>query len=276
MRVRHAWISGFLCALAFHAAVGLAAQAPAAADLGSKTWIGRHLEFEEFIRTAATAGEMERIPIGVTAPKKVALAPGGPVEAIAWKPLKPGWYPSGHYESYKAEIAAYEMDKLLALDMVPPTVERWIAGEVGAAVMWVQEVVTFSELGDAILSPRREDTARWNRQLVQAMMFDNLIGNLDPNLGNWLRDEDWNLILIDHSRALTSTRDLYHKMNQIDVPLWEKMKALDEVRLSAALGRWLRKSEIRAILQRRDRMQQAIDRLVKEKGEAAVLIRLAE
>ena len=273
MRVRHAWMSGLLCAIAFNAPVGPGAQAPAAPDLGSKTWIGRHLEFEEFIRTAATAEQMERIPIGVTAPKKVALAPGGPVEAIAWKPVRPGWYPSGHYESYKAEIAAYEIDKLIALDMVPPTVEKRIGREVGAAVMWVSGVATFATLGNAIQSPPRQLAAFWNRQLARAMMFDNLIGNADPNLGNWLKDDHWNLILIDHSRALTSSRDLYHSMNQIDVPLWERMKALDEARLSAAVGQWLGKSEIRAILQRRDRMQQAIDKLVKEKGEAAVLIR---
>ena len=273
MRVRHAWICGLLFAVAFRAAAGLDGQAAIAPELGSKTWIGRHLEFETFLRNANPIGDMEPIPVGVTSPKKVTLEPGGPVGAVAWKPVRPGWSRAGYYESYKAEIAAYEIDKLIALDMVPPTVEKRIGGEVGAAVMWVTGVATFAALGNAIQSPPRQLAARWNRQLVRAMMFDNLIGNEDPNLGNWLRDDQWNLILIDHSRALTPKRDLYHKMNQIDVVLWERMKALDEAQLSAALAQWLRTSEIRAILQRRDRMQQAIDRLVKEKGEAAVLIR---
>ena len=31
-------------------------------------------------------------------------------------------------------------------------------------------------------------------QITRAKMFDNLIGNLDPNLGNWLVDPEWNLI----------------------------------------------------------------------------------
>jgi hypothetical protein len=62
-------------------------------------------------------------------------------------------------------------------------------------------------------------------------------------------------------------------MNQIDIGLWERMSALDEPQLSTALNRWLGRSEVRAILQRRDRMQQAIDRLVKERGKAGVLIR---
>jgi hypothetical protein len=247
-------------------------QAQGATDLGAKTWIGRHGEFEEFLRTSPPAGPLQKIPVGVTSPMKVTLAKGGPIEAAAWKPIRPGWYPSGFYESYKAEVAAYEIDKLIGLDMVPPTVERRIDGEVGAAVMWVAGVTTFAELGQDVRAPR-EHAARWNWQLVRAMMFDNLIGNLDPNLGNWLKDAAWNLILIDHSRAFTASRELYHRMNQIDVQLWERMKALDEAQLATALSRWLGKSEIRAVLQRRDRMQQAIDKLVKERGESAVFIR---
>ncbi len=256
----------------------LAALAPSlngqtvAPAIGAKTWIGRHAEFEEFIRTAPTAGPQEKIPVGVTGPRKVALAGGGPVEAVAWKPIKPGWYPSGFYESYKAEIAAYEIDKLIGLDMVPPTVEKRIGSDVGAAVMWVPGVATFTELGQNIEAPR-DHAARWNLQLVRAMMYDNLIGNLDPNLGNWLKDKEWNLILIDHSRSLTSNRDLYHKMNQVDVQMWDRMKALDEPKLAAVLNQWMGKAEIRAVVQRRDRMQQTIDKLVKERGEAAVLIR---
>jgi hypothetical protein len=239
---------------------------------GAKTWIGRHAEFEELIRTATVTGPQEKIPVGVTGPRKVALTGGGPIDAVAWKPIRPGWYPSGFYESYKAEIAAYEIDKLIQLDMVPPTVEKRIGGEVGAAVMWVPGVATFTELGQNIQAPGNH-AARWNRQLVRAMMYDNLIGNLDPNLGNWLKDNDWNLILIDHSRSLTSSRDLFHKMNQVDAALWERMKALDEPKLTATLNQWMGKSEIRAVLQRRERMQQAIDRLIKDRGEVAVMIR---
>ena len=66
---------------------------------------------------------MEELQIGVTKPRRAKLAPGGPVDAFAWKVVPPG-RPSGFWESYKSEIAAYELDKLLGLDMVPPTVER--------------------------------------------------------------------------------------------------------------------------------------------------------
>jgi hypothetical protein len=94
-------------------------------------------------------------------------------------------------------------------------------------------------------------------------MFDNLIGNTDPNLGNWLVDPAWNLILIDHTRAFTSTRNLYHEMSVVDEELWAKMAALDEATLTKVVGEWLDRAAIRGILERRDRMQQSIAKMKK-------------
>ena len=109
--------------------------------------------------------------------------------------------------------------------------------------------------------------------LVRAKMFQNLIGDIDPNLGNWLVDPEWNLILVDHSRALTTTKDLVHQMQHIDAPLWARMQQLTEETLTATAGKWIGKSEILAILDRRKRMQAQIDKLVRATSEAQVFIR---
>ena len=246
----------------------IVAQTPS--DVGAKTWVGRHAEFEDYVRTAPLAGRPENLPVGVTAPKRIALAPGGPVTAIAWKAIRPG-RSHGYYESYKSEIAAYELDKLLGLDMVPPYVERRIDGEVGAAVMWVEGVKSFKELGGVPSAPGPL-LSKWNLQLVRAKMFDNLIANLDPNLGNWLRDDAWNLILIDHSRAFTPTTSLKHEMTRIDRGLWTKMQALDEASLTTAIGAWLGRDELRAIVRRRDKMKDVINGLTTRRGSADVFI----
>ena len=113
--------------------------------------------------------------------------------------------------------------------------------------------------------------AEFTRQVIRAKMFDNLIANKDPNLGNWLVDPDWHLLLIDHSRSFTSMKTMVHKMDNIDGPLWEKFKALDEASLKQAVGPWMGGGELRAILERRDRMQQEIDKLLKARGESAIL-----
>jgi len=246
------------------AAARAGAQAPPAP--GSKTWIGHAAEMEEYLKSASVVG-MEELKVGVTRPRRAKLAPGGPVDAFSWKPIRPGRY-NGYWESYKSEIAAYELDKLLALNMVPPTVERQVQGDVGAAVMWVSPTKSFKDLGGVpgqagIAGPPPAQFASWTRQLTRAKMFDDFIGNTDPNLGNWLVDPSWNLVLIDHSRAFTPTKKLYHALTQVDGELWDKMKALDEASLTSGLSAWLDKEMIRGMLTRRDLMQQEINKLKK-------------
>jgi hypothetical protein len=101
------------------------------------------------------------------------------------------------------------------------------------------------------------------RQLTRAKMFDNLIGNLDPNLGNWLVDPEWNLIVIDHTRAFTNADKLYHELQSVDTELWDKMKALDEASLTSTLGSWLDGQAIKGVLKRRDKMQEAVSKLTR-------------
>lgn len=249
--------------------------APAvAADACAHTWVGREAEYEQFLKTATVTG-LKAVPVGVTRPSRAYLAPGGLSDSLAWKPITPG-LKNGFYESYRSEIAAYELDKLLGLGMVPPTVEREIERQTGAAVLWASPTRSFKEIGGVpgqagIAGPPPAKVAGWARQLVRAKMFDNLIANKDPNLGNWLVDPDWHLLLIDHSRSFTTIKSMVHKMDNIDGPLWDKFKALDEATLSAAVGKWVGRSELRAILERRDRMQQEVDRLVKARGESVIL-----
>src|SRR6187549_2773502 len=107
----------------------------AAASPSARIWAGRNTEFEAYIRDTPI-DHFEEVPIGVTHPKRAYFKSGGLVESVAWKILPPG-RPAGYWESYKSEIAAYELDKLLNLRMIPPAVERQINGETGAAVMWV-------------------------------------------------------------------------------------------------------------------------------------------
>ena len=218
---------------------------------------------------------MEDVSVGVTHPRRAQLAPGGPVSEIAWKALKPARY-QGYWESYKSEIAAYEMDKLFALGMVPPTVEKRIKGEVGAAVMWVSRRRKASmQLGGVpgqkgMKGPSPREVPSWTKQLTRAKMFDNLIGNIDPNLGNWLVDPAWNIILVDHSRAFTTTKDLYHQLQYIDGPLWDNMQALDEASLTAALGQWLDRGEISGHPSAAREDGVVVDKLLKSKGGIAV------
>ncbi len=235
----------------------------------ARTWHGRAEQIEQFIRDAEVV-DIENIGVGVTNPKRADLAPGGLIDRIAFKPIRPGNY-NGHFESYTSEIAAYELDKFLELGLTPPTVEKRIGQDVGAAVMWASPSQSFKDLGEPPSPPTRQ-IARWSYQLIRAKMFHNLIYNKDPNLGNWLVDPAWNLILIDNSRAFTNGDSMVHELNRIDRDLWDRFQALDETTLTAALGEWLEDGAIREVLKRRDKMAEEIQTLVDTRGEAHVFV----
>lgn len=257
--------AAFLPLLLAFVALGAAGQAPqpAGADL-RRVFDGREAQIEECLKTA-DIDHFEDISLGVTHPSRAWFTPGNPVTSVAWKPLKPAIY-RGYFESYKSEIAAYEVDKLLALHMVAPAVERVIDGVAGAMIMWIDDTRMWKELG---IKPA---SLAWLRQIVRMEMFDAFIGNIDRNGGNILVDNKWTVYLIDHSRAFVDAKEPPVKLTQADREVWARMQALDAATLQQALGRWLDRTAINAMLERRARMANAIDRMVREKGESQVYL----
>ena len=253
--------------LALAGSEGAATAPPREEAASAKVWLGRAAEFEDFLRNAEVV-RSEKMPEGVTKPVRCYFAPGSLLESMAFKSIKPGRQ-TGFWESYRSEMAAYELDKLLDLRMIPPTVEKRVGSELGAAVMWVSPVRSFKQMGGPP-TPPAEHFDSWNRQMARAKMFDNLINNRDPNLGNWLVDPAWNLILIDHTRAFAQGSGMVHKMNRIEKGLWERMLALDLASLKSALDPYLDGGQIKDILTRRDRMKKEIDQMIAERGEANV------
>jgi Phosphatidylinositol 3- and 4-kinase len=226
----------------------------------ANVWQGRNAEVEEFLKSAKIA-KVGDIPIGVTRPKRAYLEPGGVALSFAWKVLPPG-RKDGYFESYKSEIAAYELDKVLGLNMVPVVVERTIKGDTGAAVLWLEGVRSWESV---LPLPK---PASWNQQLARMKMFDDLIGNSDRNKGNLLVDDDWHLFLIDHSRAFVTDTKLPQELQTIDRALWERTLALDEPTLATTLGTWLDSRQRAALLRRRDAMKKKIDALAAKNGQA--------
>ncbi len=264
-RITAAW--GFALLLACAPVVAQQPASPAASTgVCAKTWLGHEAELEQYLKTVKVE-KIEDIPLGVTKPMRAFLAPGGPVASMAWKPLRPGIY-SGVWESYRSEIAAYELDKLLNLRMTPPAVERQVDGATGAAVIWIAPVTMWRDLK----KDKRPTGNPWTFQIIRQRMFDDLIGNDDRNQGNLLIDGDGHLCLIDASRAFASNTNLPLKLEKIDAPLWGRISALTEASLAATLGAWLEPSQIRAMLDRRDRMKKEIDKLVAAHGASKVFV----
>jgi hypothetical protein len=237
---------------------------PAAPPASARVWEGRTAEYEEYLRSAPVV-KTTSVDLGVTHPKRAFFAPGGLAASAAWKPLRPG-FQNGYWESYKSEIAAYELDKLLQLGMVPVVVERKIDGLTGALILWLEGVRTWLEVQPLPKPPM------WERQLARMKLFDDLIGNPDRNRGNLLVDGAWNLFLIDHSRAFLDDRALPQNIDHVDTALWDRISALDEGTLQGAVGQWLSSKQIKSMLARRDRIASTIEALVKKNGRRGVFV----
>ncbi len=233
---------------------------------GSKVWIGREPEFEDFLKQAPVA-RVDNVPVGVTKPRRAFVPEGGPAASFVFKALMPS-RKTGYWESYKSEIAAYELDKVLGLGMVPPTVERKVSGETGSAQLWVEHCTLLRDRDTA----KAPDIAAWNRQVYRQRVWDNLTANIDRNQGNLLMDQAWNLILIDHSRAFTSSMKMPFPMNKIDKDFYTKLKALDEVTVKTRLGQWLFDGP-KPLLKRRDKIVEHFDKMIARYGEAAVFVK---
>ncbi len=251
------------------AAVAVGAQDDAPTSSPYKAWLGRYEEVEDLLRTAEIVSIAD-IGTGVTNPKKVVLQAGDQTLAAAFKPIRMGRQ-GGFWESYQAEVAAYELDKLLGLDMVPPTVVRRINGSNGSLQLWVDNCQLYSAVQDQ--TPR---TPSWSHQLSRMKMFDSLIRNDDRNAGNFLVDPDWHIILIDHSRAFIARKNLADGPNrlpvQFDRRLVERLRTLNREDLDKAMREILKMGgQIEAIIARRDALLYHLDELIKEKSEALVL-----
>lgn len=254
-------------ASAIQAAVApAAASADVPAAASAKVWIGRYDEYAEFLRTAPI-DKVEPVGMGVTKPERALFTPGGLAHRAAVKHLMPS-FRSGFWESYKSEIAAYEVDRLLGMDMVPPTVERRVGHDLAAVQLWVEGCRLLKTV-DQSRCPRPVD---WAKQVCRQRAFDNLVANIDRNQGNLLIDGAWNLILIDHSRAFAANRIPFEKeLVRIDRPFFERIKALDEASLVKHVRPWLSSDgELRDILKRRDRIVERLEKLARERGDEVV------
>jgi len=233
-------------------------------------------ELESFLRRAAVS-DMRPIPRGITKPRRVTLTLDGVRRDAAWRviddsrtgvtKLGSGEREVDFEDTWRTDCAAYELDKLLGLGMVPATVERVISGQRGSLTIWVDDAVTEQERRDRNMLP--PDPEAWSRQVFKMRMFDNLIHNIDRNLGNSLITDDWQLRLIDHSRSFRKATSLREpdQLARFSRSLLESMARLEKSELRDRLGRYISVFQIDALLERRDRLLALAKRIASERGE---------
>jgi hypothetical protein len=160
-----------------------------------------HEEIEYFLKKASIT-ERKEIGTGVTKPEKVTLERDGVVRQACFKRID-----VKQQDSWRSEIAAYELDKLLGLGMVPPTVERTIGGRRGCLQLWMTGVTMEAFEGTV------PDIESWRDQVSVMWLYDDLIANCDRHLNNAIVSPKHRLILIDNSKSFRSDEGLRNDLN---------------------------------------------------------------
>lgn len=156
-------------------------------------------------------------------------------------------------DSWRYNVAAYRLSVLLDLDMVPVTVQRHYDRGPAAFTWWVDDVL-MDEGARRKRKVRAPDTRAWNQQMYVVRVFDQLIYNVDRNLGNLLITSDWRVWMIDHTRAFRRHRTLraVGDLKGCDRTLLSRLEALDKATIERELSSWLDLPEMAGLLARRD------------------------
>lgn len=233
-------------------------------------------EIEDFLRSAKVVKD-KMLGEGVTNPHKLTLDNGKIQSYAVWKTIDDrrfgitqlsGGPEVDFKDSWKFEVAAYELDKMLGLNMVPVTVERSYHGSKGSLQIWVPNCMTEDDRLKKKLSP--PDPLAWRQETSKVRLFDALIYNSDRNQGNLLIAPDWTLYMIDHSRTFKNLDSLHSSadLNYFSRSLVDGLRKLDKNNVTEHCGKYLMSSEIETLLKRRDLLVDLYDKLTNERGKS--------
>lgn len=237
-------------------------------------------EVVEFLRTSRVIEVDRKKLTGITKPQRVVVEGGG-IRARAvfrghHREEENARWEDGNFtellkDSYRSEIAAYELAMLLGLDTVPPTVPWKMKGKPGALQLFIEKARPGFHPQE---SEKPADPAKWQMELELMRPFDALIANLDRHEGNMLVDSRGKVWWIDHTRSFGRTRTLANAdgIQRCDRRLWEHLRSVEPGLIAERMRPYVGPKEIESLLARRELLIAHIEKLIAEKGEAAVLV----
>jgi hypothetical protein len=186
------------------------------------------------------------------------------------------------HRNYRFNVAAYELDKALALNLVVPTVEREIDGRRASVTWWVDDVA-MNELDRRKKGIEPPDVERWTQQLQTVRVFDELISNtyrdaspalyLNTVWDNLLISKDWTIWLVDHTGAFRTRQRLEEpdSLTRCDRALLGKLRAVNRAQLQRVVGGYLSAAQLDALDVRAKLLVEHFDARIAKTSERAVL-----
>ncbi len=228
-------------------------------------------DVEYYLKNAAIVNVYKGAVPGRTAAWKIGLDDGEIKRNAMFKTVddrRPAPLP----ESYKYELAAYAMDKLLDFQKIPPILERKIEDTWGSLQIRIENCMTLDEQRRNDLAP--PDSHAFKNALDEINIFENLVYNERKELDDILiHKESWKIYRVDFSEAFDTSPDLIpeQKITRCSKTLYNNLKELSDEMIKARLAIFLNEAEIDALLKRKALIINTLNRLIKEKGKEAVL-----
>lgn len=262
MRIRHHRVAG--ATVAFVVALGLlsAAAANAVTNYGRSS---EDLALEDYLHSAEVVS-IEDVGQGITEPRRLTLRKDGVERRAIFKSVDieldqmahAGRFERNFSDKHVYEAAAYRIDRLVGIGLVPVTVIREVDGRFGSVQLWIENVTSL----EAALEEPQTEVGNFDLLLERLMLMyvlDALIYNVDRNYGNVLVNVAEDVFHpIDHSRAFRTTAKPPPINAQTRVPIPDRvagpLQAFDLDGLREQVGEYLSEDQIRAVVKRRDRL----------------------
>ena len=175
-------------------------------------------------------------------------------------------------DSYRYDIAAYELTKLLGVELIPPVVEREIEGRKGTLQIYLEDCIREKDRKRKKIDP--PDSKAFDNAMEELKVFEHLTYDDCYNLDDtYIHQEDWRVRRVDFSEAFAPVPEMLRDcpLTACSKGLFLGLRDLEEEAARTVLGRYLNDEEIEACLVRRKLILEKLDALIAEKGAENVL-----
>ncbi len=237
---------------------------------------GGQLELEGFLKNAKIASVEKNVATGRGAPWRVTLRDAACSRRGFFKYIN-ARRPQIAPMSYKYEIAAYALSKLVDTPIIPPIIERDVEGKKGSLQIFLETCVSDIERRKSG-KPVSGDPVALANAFDELTLFEALTAcERDPN-DVLIHKDTGRLCRVDFAEAFDPTPELSPAAaaaGRCSRRLYAGLRDLDPAAAEAALAPFLNAAEIKGLLVRRMLLLEKFKTLIGAKGEAAVLFDLA-
>jgi len=178
-------------------------------------------------------------------------------------------------DSYMYGLAAYKLDKLLDINIIPPVVERTLTG--GKASLQILVDLLWDEGERRLKNITPPDPERFFNALEEIKIFEYLAYDTSlckqSDLQDILITDEWKVWRVDFSEAFYPSPGLIKgcEITRCSRKLYQNLQQIEDKKIKSKLKKYLNEDEIEALLKRKKLIIETIQKLIEEKGEAAVL-----